>query len=564
LKCSKDLAYPHGLAIYETTHASTFLLRLFLGSPALVRKCLRHIFYAVGSCNATICGTVLLPQHYKPSSMSTGKQQVDVVLIGAGIMSATLGTLLKQLEPGLSIQILERLDHAAAESSDAWNNAGTGHSAFCELNYTPEKPDGTIDTSKAVKIAESFEVSKQFWSYLLERKLIDVPGTFIRRIPHMSFVWGDAVPYLRKRHEALTRCHLFKEMQYSEDRQQLEQWIPLVMEGRDKDKVVAATRMEIGTDVNFGSLTRCLFTMLNKQQAVGIHFFHEVRRLDKQRDGRWKVMVKDLSTGARRSIISRFVFIGAGGGALPLLLKSGIPEGKGFGGFPVSGQWLRCTNPSIIEKHAAKVYGTATVGSPPMSVPHLDTRVIKGKKELLFGPYAGFTTKFLKEGSFFDLIKSIRLTNLWPMLAAGFHNIPLTKYLIKQVRLTPEARVELLRDYVPTARLEDWELEVAGQRVQVIKKDEDQGGILEFGTEVVSAADGSIASLLGASPGASTAFSIMLTLIKKCFPQQYQTTAWQNKLKEMIPLFGQSLGENGELLRQVRTHTTQVLGLDHE
>lgn len=477
-------------------------------------------------------------------------------------MSATLGTMLKLLEPSYSIRILERLDKAAAESSDAWNNAGTGHSAFCELNYTPERADGSIDTSKAVKIAESFEMSKQFWSYLIQRKMVDVPATFIRKVPHMSFVWSDAVDYLKKRYEALRGCHLFSEMEYSEDREQLESWMPLVMAGRDKKQRVAATRMEIGTDVNFGSLTRCMLKMMEKQESVQTHFHHEVRRLDQARDGKWRLRVKNLSTGERTTYTSNFVFIGAGGGALPLLLKSGIPEGRGYGGFPVSGQWLRCKNDAVIEQHSAKVYGTASVGSPPMSVPHLDTRWIKGKRELLFGPFAGFTTRFLKEGSILDLLKSIRVTNLWPMLAAGYKNIPLTRYLIKQVRLTPEARLNLLKEYVPNARLEDWELEIAGQRVQVIKKDEEEGGILEFGTEVVSSADGTIASLLGASPGASTAVSIMLNLMERCFPSQLNSSKWQQKLKEMIPSYGESLGSHEALLREVRAHTAKVLGLE--
>jgi malate dehydrogenase (quinone) len=492
----------------------------------------------------------------------SSKAGTDVVLIGAGIMSATLGALLKQLEPGISIEIFERLDGAAAESSDAWNNAGTGHSAFCELNYTPEREDGTIDTSKAVKIAESFEISKQFWSYLIQQKLIDPPESFIRKIPHMSFVWGDKnVEYLRKRYNKLHECHLFKEMQYSEDVEQLKQWIPLIMEGRDNSKPVAATRMDIGTDVNFGALTRCIFQYLKKNENVSLHFNHEVRRIKENKDGSWRLKVKDIKSGKARDITTSFVFIGAGGGSLPLLLKSGIPEGKGFGGFPVSGQWLRCTNEAVIKKHYAKVYGTAAVGSPPMSVPHLDTRMIKGKQELLFGPYAGFTTKFLKEGSFFDLLTSIRFSNIIPMLSAGVRNIPLTKYLIDQVRLTPEARLDLLREYVPSAKMEDWEMEIAGQRVQVIKKDEEQGGILEFGTEVVSASSGSIAALLGASPGASTAVSIMLSLMKRCFPNKMISAPWEAKIKEMIPSYGGSLGQDAELLRKVRTTTSAVLKL---
>ncbi len=477
-------------------------------------------------------------------------------------MSATLGTLLKLLNPGYSIRILERLDKAAAESSDAWNNAGTGHSAFCELNYTPQKEDGSIDTSKAVKIASSFEESKQFWSFLIENKLVEVPQNFIRRVPHMSFVWDDAVDYLRARYDTLTRCHLFRDMQYSEDHEQLKQWMPLVMNGRDKSQRVAATRMEIGTDVNFGSLTRCMFEYLQKQENVVMQFNHEVRRLRQDRKRNWHIRVRDIATGERTTYTANFVFIGAGGGALPLLLKAGIPEGKGYGGFPVSGQWLRCKNENVIQQHSAKVYGTASVGSPPMSVPHLDTRWIKGKRELLFGPYAGFTTKFLKEGSILDLVKSIRLSNLWPMVAAGFKNIPLTKYLINQVRLTPEARLEYLTHYVPDARMEDWEMEVAGQRVQVIKKDEKEGGILEFGTEVVSAADGTIASLLGASPGASTAVSIMINLLKRCFPNEFNSPEWQRKLKEIIPSFGESLAENADLLQRLRAHTEAVLQLE--
>ena len=493
---------------------------------------------------------------------NAGRDEADVVLIGAGIMSATLGMILKELEPGLTLQVFERLDVAAAESSDAWNNAGTGHSAFCELNYTPQAPDGSVEIKKAVKIAESFEVSKQFWAHLIESKLISLPESFIRRTPHMSFVWGeDGVSFLKKRHEALTKCHLFSDMMYSENQQQLAKWMPIVMEGRDPAQKVAATRMEIGTDVNFGSLTRHMFERMKADEKVSLFFNHDVKQL-RQKDGFWYVEVKDLATGKRRLVKARFVFIGAGGGSLPLLLKSKIPESKGFGGFPVSGQWLKCKNPELVERHYAKVYGKAPIGAPPMSVPHLDTRVIKGKKELLFGPYAGFTTKFLKKGSFLDLIKSIRFSNIRPMLFAGARNMPLTKYLIDQVRQKPDDRLDALKDFLPEARLEDWELEVAGYRVQVIKKDEEEGGILEFGTEVVSAADGSIAALLGASPGASTSVSIMLDLMNKCFPKQMQSPEWQAKLKEMIPSYGKQLAENPALCDNLREWTGRVLKIE--
>ena len=493
--------------------------------------------------------------------MAIKNNPTDVVLVGAGIMSATLGMLLKQLQPDLSMEIIERLDHAAAESSDAWNNAGTGHSAFCELNYTPEKEDGTIDTTKAVAIAESFEVSKQFWAFLVEKKIIHLPDSFIHPIPHISFVWGDKnVNYLRKRYNALQECHLFREMQYSDNPGQIHSWTPLVMEGRKGEEPVAATRMDLGTDVNFGSLTRSMFDCLKKREGVTMHFGAEVQDI-KRKGGVWEIKVKNEKTGRKRTIRGRFVFIGAGGGSLPLLLKADIPEAKGYGGFPVSGQWLRCTNASVISRHLAKVYGTAAVGSPPMSVPHLDTRWIKGKRELLFGPYAGFTTRFLKHGSVLDLFKSIKLSNIRPMLSAGIHNLPLTRYLIEQVRLTPEARLEALHQYYPDARMEDWELAIAGYRVQVIKKDEEEGGVLEFGTEVVSASDGSIAALLGASPGASTAVSIMLNLLQRCFPQQLRSAEWQTKIRQMIPSYGKPLKNDEVLCQEIRNYTGRVLGL---
>ncbi|MHA4896051.1 malate:quinone oxidoreductase [Pedobacter sp. PWIIR3] len=492
---------------------------------------------------------------------SKSDKNVDVVLIGAGIMSATLGVLLKELQPDLTIEIFERLDVAAAESSDAWNNAGTGHSAFCELNYTPEGPNGTVDAKKAISIAESFEVSKQFWSFLVKKGLVDQPETFIKSIPHMSFVWGkDNVKFLNTRFKSLTKCVLFKEMAYSEDPKQLEEWMPLVMADRDPKEKVAATRMALGTDVNFGSLTRMMFNQLKKSSTVNLHFDHEVRKL-KQKDGLWEVKVKNESTGDKRVVKAKFVFIGAGGGSLPLLEKSNIPEGKGFGGFPVSGQWLKCVNPEVIEKHNAKVYGKASVGAPPMSVPHLDTRMIDGKRALLFGPYAGFSTRFLKHGSLLDLPLSIKVNNIRPMIAAGLDNLQLTKYLIDQVRQSPEDRLQALREYLPSAKMEDWELETAGQRVQVIKKDEKQGGILEFGTEVVTAADGSIAALLGASPGASTAVSIMITLMERCFANRINTQEWQEKLKEMIPSYGQCLSKDDSLTQQIRNETSATLKL---
>ncbi len=500
-----------------------------------------------------------MPVHAPNSSSSA-----DVVLVGAGIMSATLGVLLKELRPDLTIEIFEGLPGVAEESSDAWNNAGTGHAALCELNYTPEKADGSVDVSKALKINESFKLSTQFWSYLVQRGLAS-PQKFIQRIPHMSFVHGAKdVEFLRKRHAALSASHLFAGMQFSTDRAELAEWMPLVMDGRDADQPVAATRVALGTDVNFGTLTRSLITHLQDLGGVTLHLRHDVHNLRRHDGTGWQLDVRDKETGGRRSVSAKFVFVGAGGGALPLLQKSGIPEGRGFGGFPVSGQWLRCENPDVIARHEAKVYGKAPVGAPPMSVPHLDTRMIGDKKGLLFGPFAGFTTKYLKNGSLLDFPLAIQPNNFVPMTAAAFQNIPLTAYLIGQVLQSPQARLNALRDFVPGAKMEDWKLMIAGQRVQIVKKDPRVGGMLQFGTEVVSARDGSIAALLGASPGASTAVAIMLELIGDCFPDQLKSAAWQAKLKEMIPSHGESLARDAALDRRINSWTRDVLGLREE
>lgn len=487
--------------------------------------------------------------------------QSTIVLIGGGIMSATLGVLIKEVLPGAAIMIFERLPAVAEESSDAWNNAGTGHSAFCELNYTPEKDD-SVDISKAVKIASQFEISKQFWAYLVQQYQFAKPVSFINHVPHISFVWGqDNAVYLKKRFDALNSNQLFAGMQYSEDANALKEWMPLVMQGQDANEKFAATKMDIGTDINFGALTEALFAHLEKQNDVTLYLNHEVRDLKKQEDGSWKMEVKNLLIDDIIEVPADFVFIGAGGGSLPLLQKSDIEEAEGYGGFPISGQWLRCKNENVIAQHAAKVYGKAAIGAPPMSVPHLDTRIINGKKELLFGPFAGFSTKFLKNGSYFDLPASIEWANMFPMLAAGWHNLPLTKYLIQQVTQSDEDRLAALKEYCPTAKMEDWELAIAGQRVQVIKKDAEEIGVLEFGTELVCAADGTLAALLGASPGASTAVTAMLQVMEKCFAENYSSTQWQQQFKNIIPTFGKKWAEYGLLCTEIREWTNDVLQL---
>ncbi|HWO95907.1 MAG TPA: malate:quinone oxidoreductase [Bacillus sp. (in: firmicutes)] len=492
--------------------------------------------------------------------MSNRQTKTDVILIGAGIMSATLGTLLKELVPDWKITVFEKLPNAGEESSNEWNNAGTGHAALCELNYTIEKPDGSIDISKAIKINEQFRVSTQFWSYLVNRNLIRNPQHFIMPLPHMSFVQGEKnVTFLKKRFEALSINPLFQGMEFSDDPEKLKEWIPVIMNGRTSKEPIAATKIDSGTDVNFGALTRMLFDHL-KSQNVEINYKHSIEDIKRTSDGSWEVKVHDIDSGKIEDHTAKFVFIGGGGGSLPLLQKTGIPESKHIGGFPVSGLFLVCNNPEVVAQHHAKVYGKAKVGAPPMSVPHLDTRFIDNKKSLLFGPFAGFSPKFLKTGSNMDLLGSIKPNNLVTMLAAGAKNIPLTKYLIEQVMLSKEQRIEELREFIPNAKSEDWDIVVAGQRVQVIKDTAAGKGTLQFGTEVISAADGSIAALLGASPGASTAVSVMLEVIKKCFPQHLKE--WEPKIKEMLPSYGVSLVENPELIHEIHTSTARTLGLN--
>lgn len=495
--------------------------------------------------------------------MSNRENQTDVILIGAGIMSATLGSLLKELMPSWEIKVFEKLAKPGEESSNEWNNAGTGHAALCELNYTTEKPDGSIDVSKAIKINEQFQISKQFWSYLVDSKLISNPQDFIMPLPHMSMVQGEKnVAFLKKRFEALSKNPLFRGMEYSDDPEQLKQWIPLIMEGRTTNEPIAATKIDTGTDVNFGSLTRMLFKHLQNKN-VEMNYNHSVADIKRTNGGLWELKVRNLTNGTVERHTAKFVFIGGGGGSLHLLQKSGIPEGKHIGGFPVSGLFMVCKNPEVVAKHHAKVYGKAKVGAPPMSVPHLDTRYIDNQKSLLFGPFAGFSPKFLKTGSMFDLLTSVKPHNVVTMLAAGVKEMALTKYLIQQVMLSNEKRMEELREFIPNAKSEDWDIVIAGQRVQVIKDTEAGGkGTLQFGTEVVSAADGSIAALLGASPGASTAVHVMLEVINKCFPQHIK--AWEPKLKQMIPSYGVSLLDNPELLRKVDETTSQSLGLSTE
>ncbi|MGX0745721.1 malate dehydrogenase (quinone) [Staphylococcus capitis] len=491
--------------------------------------------------------------------MSTQHSKTDVILIGGGIMSATLGTLLKELSPEKEIKLFERLDQPGEESSNVWNNAGTGHSALCELNYTKEGKDGSVDITKAIKINEQYQVSKQFWTYLVRTGQLDSPGKFIQSVPHMSFVKGENnVRFLKSRVDSLQKNLLFEKMEISEDPEKIKKWVPLMMEGRKSEEPIAITYDETGTEVNFGALTKKLISNL-QEKHVEVNYKHEVQDIKKQDNGNWNVVIKDLTSGQITNYETEFVFIGAGGASLPLLQKTGIKESKHIGGFPVSGLFLRCKNPDVIKQHHAKVYGKAEVGAPPMSVPHLDTRFVNGERSLLFGPFAGFSPKFLKTGSYLDLIKSVKPNNIVTMLSAGVKEFNLTKYLVSQLMLSNEERIDDLRVFFPEAKDEDWEVITAGQRVQVIKDTDKSKGNLQFGTEVITSEDGTLAALLGASPGASTAVDIMFDVLQRCYQSEFSD--WESKIKEMVPSFGLKLSEHEDVYHAVNKEITKYLNV---
>lgn len=491
----------------------------------------------------------------------TSPEKTDVLLIGGGIMSASMGTMLEELQPGWKQIMVEKLDGVALESSNGWNNAGTGHSANMELNYTPERKDGSIDVTKALEINEAFMVSRQFWSSQVKEGVMHDPRSFINSTPHMSFVWGDNVDFLTKRYAALQKTALFQGMKFSTDHKQIEQWAPLVMEGRDPQQKVAATWTPVGTDVNYGEITRQLIGSLKKNDNFRLETSSEVTDFKRNGDNSWHVTIKDAKNGNERAVDAKYVFIGAGGGALKLLQKTGIPEAENYAGFPVGGSFLVTENKAIAARHLAKVYGQASTGAPPMSVPHLDTRYLDGKRVVLFGPFATFSTKFLKNGSLFDLLSTTTTHNIVPMADVGMDNFDLVKYLVGQVMLTEEDRFEALKEYYPDAKKEDWKLIQAGQRVQIIKKDADKGGVLKLGTEIVTDQQKTVAALLGASPGASTAAPIALSVMQKLFPEEFKSAEWQAKIHKMIPGYGQKLNDNVPMLQQVWNDTAATLQL---
>jgi len=474
---------------------------------------------------------------------STHVENPEVVLIGSGIMSANLGVLLKRLQPDLKIQLYEVTHEIAQEASNGWNNAGTGHAGICELSYTPNRgQDGSVDVTKAIEVFQEFEQSKQFWAHAVASGMIDQPSDFINPVPHISFVYGEQqVDFLKSRYEGMVAHHFFRDMEFTTDPQTIRSWAPLLIEGREH-MPVAATKMDTGTDVNFGAIARKLIAWLKQQDGCGVATSHRVIGLNQNTSGGWHLRIKALQENRQITNQAKFVFVGAGGGSLSLLQKSNIAESKGYGGFPIGGQWLVCDAPDVVSKHHAKVYGQALDEAPTMAVPHLDTRVIDGKKTLLFGPFAAWTTKFLHgSGSWTDLPRSIKLDNLGPLLKVGLSNLPLIKYLVQQGTQSMAARMRLLRTYYPEAKTDEWKLIDAGIRVQAIKKEDGESGIVHYGTEVVTNAEKTIAALLGASPGASVSVSIMMEVISTCLPHLLETDSGKSTLKQLIPTFNEDL-----------------------
>ena len=485
--------------------------------------------------------------------------RTDVVLVGAGIMCATLGALLRRLEPDWSITLIERLDTVAAESSGPWNNAGTGHSALCELNYTPQRPDGSIDITKAVRINEQFQVTRQFWAYAFENGIL-TDRAFVNPVPHVSFVQGaQRVDYLRRRQRALAGNPLFARTELIDDPDEFARRLPLMAAERDFAEPIALNWAQDGTDVDFGALARRLIDFCVRNGTTAL-FNHEVRDLTRQPDGSWTLLIGDRRTGEKHRLNAKFVFVGAGGDALPLLQKSGIEEVRGFAGFPIGGRFLRAGKPALTAAHRAKVYGVPAPGAPPLGALHLDHRFVDGKSWLVFGPYAGWSPKFLKHGHFTDLPRSVKRDNVLSLLGVGVSQLALVKYLIGQLRLSEPGRVQALREFVPSAVDSDWELTVAGQRVQVIRRDRRKGGVLDFNTTVLAAADGSIAGLLGGSPGASTAVPAMLEVLRRCFADRYRS--WRPTLTEMVPSLGVELSSEPTLYDEVWSWGTKVLQLE--
>lgn len=483
-------------------------------------------------------------------------ETVDVALIGAGIMSATLGTLLQQVEPGWSIAVFEARDGVAQESSDAWNNSGTGHSGFCELDYATARSDGSLDISKPIAVNEMFQVTRQFWTSLIASGRLPAAERFVHPTPHMAFVTGEShVAFVRAWHDTLTREPLFAGMGFSDDIRQIANWSRALTDGRGRAEPIAATFEASGTEVDYGTLARLLMDSMVARGAQ-LNLGHRVTKLAREGD-RWRLTHgSDAGTGTIRA---RFAFIGAGGGSLALLRSAGVREVAGHAGFPVSGKFLMTHDPQVVALHRVKAYGKADTGMPSIGATHLDHRTLDGREAVMFGPYAGFTPKFLKYGSRWDLPRSVRRDNLGPLLAVARDNPGLLRYLVGELTAPRDKQLRALKRLMPEARDADWRLVTAGQRLQIIRTGPAGRGQLHFGTELMTPPEGNLAALLGASPGASTAVPIMIDVLNRCFPGN--ADRWANPLRELVPSLGRELNTAHPWASAIRQRTAAALGL---
>lgn len=481
---------------------------------------------------------------------------MKVIVIGAGIMGTTFAVLAKELAPELDVTILERLEGPGAGNSWVFNNAGTGHEANCELNYTPVDEE-VISVEKALKIHAQFNVAKQFWAYLVNKGAIQDPKTFINQTKHCTIVSESAIEELRLRFKEMSAHHFFEHMQYSEDFDEIERWLPYLMEGRPRHEKMAATVIETGTDVNFGALTEQMANYAVNELGVKIEYGTHVKRVHRSPAGSWLVETERMGNAVQYK--ADVLFVGAGGGAFPLLKKSHLPFRARFSGFPVGGRFLQAAiTREQADQYRAKTYGKAKVGAPPMSVPHLDLRVANGQHYLLFGPFASFKPVLEKGRGFIDYLRSMRLHDLPGLLNVALEHFPLVKYLVSETFKGESSMLAELENFAPgISRKFDWKAVEAGQRVQIIKD-----GDLQMGTEIIVSSDKTYGTLLGASPGASVSPEVMLRCLEQLLPAVVAGDEARQKLKDIFPEDSlDTLSHNPERYREIRDVVNQTLGI---
>ncbi|KZX75231.1 malate:quinone oxidoreductase [Oleiphilus sp. HI0009] len=481
---------------------------------------------------------------------------MDVVIIGAGIMGVTFAHIAKTVDPKLNITILERLDQAAGSNSSVFNNAGTGHEANCELNYTPVDEE-VISVEKALDIHAQFNVAKQYWANLVKNGIIKDPESFIHPTKHCTLVNEDSINLLHMRYKEMASHHFFDEMKLSEDFDEIQSWIPLTMEGRSRHQKMAATRVDHGTDVNFESITKQLAQHMENEQSADIQYNTHVKRVHKSPSGSW--LIECEQNGVAKQVRADKLFVGAGGGAFPILKASHLPAGRRFSGFPVGGRFLAAEiDKEVAQSYGAKTYGKAAVGAPPMSVPHLDLRVADGKYYLLFGPFATFSPILEKGRGIVEFIRMVHLHDIPNLLNVAREHFPLVTYLFKETFKGESAMLKTLDEFAPgLSNKFNWKVVQAGQRVQIIKD-----GDLQMGTEIVTSEDLSYGTLLGASPGASVSPEVMLRCVKTLFPKIVKKEAAQERLKT---LFDETdvdvLIEDADKYREIRNSADKILGI---